>query len=80
MKASQTKSLRDRMLKMFPADTHQQIQPILDSITQSAERDGIARGRLEAAAMIEVLVMGDPELDMSKLTDLMRTLRDEANT
>lgn len=80
MNASNTQSLRNRMLKMFPAETYAQIQPILDSIIQSADRDGVMQGRKEAAAMIEVLVMGDADLDMSKLNDLMRALRDEAHT
>jgi hypothetical protein len=75
-----TSQLRDKMLRMFPEEHRGNIQPILDSIVKSAERDGINRGRQEAAAMIEVLVLGDSELDIQKLRDTMVVLRDEANT
>ena len=75
-----TKSLRDRLLRMFPPEAHSNIQPVLDSIIQSSKRDGITQGRQEAAAMIEVLVLGDAELDMQKLNDAMVALRNEAHT
>lgn len=75
-----THQLRTKLLGMFPLEAQGNIQPILDSIIKSAERDGISRGRQEAAAMIEVLVLGDAELDIQKLKDTMVVLRDEANT
>lgn len=75
-----TSQLRNKLLGMFPIEAQGNIQPILDSIVKSAERDGISRGRQEAAAMIEVLVLGDSELDIQKLRDTMVVLRNEANT
>lgn len=75
-----TKNLRTRLLGMFPVDAQSNIAPIVDSIINSAHRDGIKKGREEAAAMIEVLVLGDAELDMETLKNTMRVLRGEAGT
>lgn len=75
-----TRALRNKLLSMFPLEAHGNIQPIVDTIIDSSKRDGILQGRQEAAAMIEMLVIGGDTIDIETLRGLMGTLRNEANT
>lgn len=69
------KAIRNKLLGMFPLEHQSKLQPIVDSLAKQAHAEGTLAGREEAAAMIEVLVLGDGNLNQQTLRDLITTLR-----
>ena len=70
-----TADARTKLLSAFSQEIQQTLIPIIDTLIDAAKREGITTGRMQAATMIEQIVLGADEYSDDDLRGIMSTLR-----